>query len=92
MLKKDSPAQQMVYYQAGIGTYTIPQIAKPMMAKLHRVMDSMVGVHLNAHVMGEYHSLVAFFFCTLPRVDRYYLIRSIANMPYDSFISEALCV
>lgn len=24
-----------------------------MMAKLHRIMDSMVGVHLNAHVMGK---------------------------------------
>ncbi|KAF5313036.1 hypothetical protein D9619_002418 [Psilocybe cf. subviscida] len=58
MLKKDSPAQQMVYYQAGIGTYTIPQIAKPMMAKLHKVMDSMVGVHLNAHVMGGYEFLM----------------------------------
>jgi hypothetical protein len=23
-----------------------------MMAKFHRVLDSMVGVHLNAHVMG----------------------------------------
>jgi len=39
-------------FQAGIGTYTIPQIAKPMMAKLHKLMDSMVGVHLDAHVMG----------------------------------------
>lgn len=62
MLKKDVPAQQMVYYQAGIGTYTIPQIAKPMMAKLHKIMDSMVGVHLNAHVMGTYHSFVIFPF------------------------------
>ena len=24
-----------------------------MMAKLHKIMDSMVGVHLNAHVMGK---------------------------------------
>ncbi|KAF8167168.1 hypothetical protein B0H34DRAFT_791932 [Crassisporium funariophilum] len=58
MLKKDDPKEQLVYYQAGIGTYTIPQIAKPMMAKLHRVMDSMVGVHLNAHVMGGYEFLM----------------------------------
>ncbi|KJA19221.1 hypothetical protein HYPSUDRAFT_143965 [Hypholoma sublateritium FD-334 SS-4] len=58
MLKKDKPRQQLVYYQAGIGTYTIPQIAKPMMAKLHRIMDSMVGVHLNAHVMGGYEFLM----------------------------------
>ncbi|KIM38234.1 hypothetical protein M413DRAFT_30356 [Hebeloma cylindrosporum] len=53
MLKKDDPKQQLVYYQAGIGTYTIPQIAKPMMAKIHKIMDTMVGKNLNAHVMGE---------------------------------------
>ncbi|KAF8873256.1 hypothetical protein CPB84DRAFT_1854095 [Gymnopilus junonius] len=58
MLKKDSPEQQLVYYQAGIGTYTIPQIAKPMMAKLHKLMDTMVGVHLDAHVMGGYEFLM----------------------------------
>ncbi|PPR06254.1 hypothetical protein CVT24_000926 [Panaeolus cyanescens] len=58
MLKKDDPAQQLVYYQAGIGTYTIPQIAKPMMAKLHKIADSMVGMHLNAHVMGGYEFLM----------------------------------
>ncbi|KAH9486042.1 hypothetical protein JR316_0000106 [Psilocybe cubensis] len=58
MLRKDEPEQQMVYYQAGIGTYTIPQIAKPMMAKLHKLMDTMVGVHLDAHVMGGYEFLM----------------------------------
>jgi len=58
MLKKDNPREQLVYYQAGIGTYTIPQIAKPMMAKFHKVLDSMVGVHLNAHVMGGYEFLM----------------------------------
>ncbi|TFK42265.1 hypothetical protein BDQ12DRAFT_645827 [Crucibulum laeve] len=58
MLKKDDSKQQLVYYQAGIGTYTIPQIAKPMMAKVHKAMDSMVGVHLNAHVMSGYEFLM----------------------------------
>ncbi|KAF9000131.1 hypothetical protein BDQ17DRAFT_1327947 [Cyathus striatus] len=52
MLKKDDSKQQLVYYQAGIGTYTIPQIAKPMMAKFYKALDSMVGIHLNAHVMN----------------------------------------
>lgn len=28
-----------------------------MMAKLHKIMDSMVGVHLNAHVMGKHFNL-----------------------------------
>ena len=30
-----------------------PQVAKPMMAKVHKVLDAMIGVHLNAHVMSE---------------------------------------
>ncbi|KAF8881859.1 hypothetical protein BD779DRAFT_1544475 [Infundibulicybe gibba] len=33
LLKKDDRDKQMVYYQAGIGTYTTPQIATPFMAK-----------------------------------------------------------
>jgi uncharacterized protein (DUF2235 family) len=58
MLSKDDPSQQMVYYQAGIGTYTIPQIATPLMAKLSKTIDMMVGNHLNAHVMGGYEFLM----------------------------------
>jgi len=58
MLKKDDSKEQLVYYQAGIGTYTIPQIAKPMMSKIHRVIDSMIGIHLDAHVMGGYEFLM----------------------------------
>ncbi|KAH7926861.1 hypothetical protein BV22DRAFT_1008135 [Leucogyrophana mollusca] len=58
MLKKDDKSQQMVYYQAGIGTYTIPQIATPVMAGLSKTLDMMVGKHLNAHVMGGYEFLM----------------------------------
>ncbi|KAG8219249.1 hypothetical protein J3R82DRAFT_88 [Butyriboletus roseoflavus] len=58
MLKKDDPLQQMVYYQAGIGTYTIPQIATPFMAKLSKTIDMMIGIHLDAHVMGGYEFLM----------------------------------
>lgn len=43
--------------QAGIGTYNIPEIAKPWMAKLSRTVDMMIGIHLNAHIMGTYYSL-----------------------------------
>uniref|UniRef100_D8QL12 T6SS Phospholipase effector Tle1-like catalytic domain-containing protein n=1 Tax=Schizophyllum commune (strain H4-8 / FGSC 9210) TaxID=578458 RepID=D8QL12_SCHCM len=58
LLKKDDPSKQLVYYQSGIGTYNIPQIAKPMMAKFKRLLDSMVAVHLNAHVMGGYEYIM----------------------------------
>ena len=42
------------FFQAGIGTYNIPEIAKPWMAKLARTLDMMIGIHLNAHIMGMY--------------------------------------
>lgn len=38
--------------KAGIGTYTVPRVTNPMMTKLHRIMDTIVGKNLNAHVMG----------------------------------------
>ncbi|KAF7292273.1 Zn(2)-C6 fungal-type domain-containing protein [Mycena kentingensis (nom. inval.)] len=58
MLKKDDPSQQLVYYQAGIGTYNIPQVARPWLAKVHRTVDAMLGYHLNSHVMGGYEFLM----------------------------------
>ncbi|KAI6102620.1 hypothetical protein EV401DRAFT_1875847 [Pisolithus croceorrhizus] len=58
MLKKDDPSQQLVYYQAGIGTYTIPQIATPFYAKLSKTIDMMVGNNLDAHVMSGYEFLM----------------------------------
>jgi hypothetical protein len=39
--------------QSGIGTYTIPQIANPLMSKVRKTLDSMVAFHLDAHVMGK---------------------------------------
>ncbi|KAG6864128.1 hypothetical protein C0991_012248 [Blastosporella zonata] len=37
MLKKDDRDKQMVYYQAGIGTYTSPKVATPLAAKFSKV-------------------------------------------------------
>ncbi|KAF7307637.1 Zn(2)-C6 fungal-type domain-containing protein [Mycena indigotica] len=58
LLKKDDPSKQLVYYQSGIGTYNIPQVARPWMAKLHRAVDAMLGSHLNSHVMAGYEFLM----------------------------------
>ncbi|OJA08866.1 hypothetical protein AZE42_01742 [Rhizopogon vesiculosus] len=58
MLVKDKPSQQMVYYQSGIGTYTIPQMATPLMAKMSKTVDMMFGHHLDAHVMGGYEFIM----------------------------------
>ncbi|KAK7695136.1 hypothetical protein QCA50_002326 [Cerrena zonata] len=58
MLKKDDRREQLVYYQAGIGTYTTPQIATPFMAKLSKTFDEMVAWNLDHHVMGGYEFLM----------------------------------
>lgn len=58
MLSKGDPDRQMVYYQAGIGTYTIPQIATPFYANLSKTIDMMLATNLNHHVMGGYEFLM----------------------------------
>jgi uncharacterized protein (DUF2235 family) len=58
MLRKDNKTQQLVYYQAGIGTYTIPEIATPFMANVSKTIDMMLGSHLDAHIMGGYEFLM----------------------------------
>jgi uncharacterized protein (DUF2235 family) len=58
LLKKDDPSQQLVYYQAGIGTYTIPQIATPFFAKVSKLVDEAIAWDLDAHVMGGYEFLM----------------------------------
>jgi len=58
MLKKDDKSQQLVYYQAGIGTYNIPEIATPFWSKVHKKIDMAFGNHLDAHVMGGYEFLM----------------------------------
>ncbi|KAK0466044.1 uncharacterized protein EV420DRAFT_1474854 [Desarmillaria tabescens] len=61
LLKKDDPRTQLVYYQSGIGTYSIPEVASPIAAKLSRIVDSMIGIHLDAHVMDEAGDKICIF-------------------------------
>ncbi|KAI0347618.1 hypothetical protein BDW22DRAFT_4266 [Trametopsis cervina] len=58
MLKKDDKSQQMVYYQAGIGTYTSPRFATPFAAMVSKGLDEMVAWNLHAHVMDGYEFLM----------------------------------
>jgi uncharacterized protein (DUF2235 family) len=58
MLKKDDRSKQMVYYQAGIGTYESPQIATPLLAKVSKVLDEMIAWNLDAHLMAGYEFLM----------------------------------
>ncbi|KIJ46890.1 hypothetical protein M422DRAFT_226573 [Sphaerobolus stellatus SS14] len=58
MLQKGNRDEQMVYYQAGIGTYTVPEIATPLMSKISKTLDMMIAWNLDAHVMGGYEFLM----------------------------------
>ena len=54
----------MVYYQAGIGTYTAPSIATPFAAKLSKTLDEMIACNLDSHVMDGYEFLMQNCTCT----------------------------
>ncbi|KAJ7912904.1 hypothetical protein B0H13DRAFT_1613010 [Mycena leptocephala] len=58
MLPKRDRTKQMVYYQAGIGTYTSPQIATPLMSKFSKFIDEAIAWNLDAHVMDGYEFLM----------------------------------
>ncbi|KAF8330655.1 hypothetical protein F5887DRAFT_1178523 [Amanita rubescens] len=55
MLKKDDKTKQMVYYQAGIGTYISPSapVLSHIAAKAYKVLDEMLALSLDAHIMGK---------------------------------------
>ncbi|KAJ7243067.1 hypothetical protein C8J57DRAFT_1243788 [Mycena rebaudengoi] len=74
MLPKADRSKQMVYYQAGIGTYTSPTVATPFMSKISKFVDEAIGRrrsiepngtltgcpawNIDAHVMGGYEFLM----------------------------------
>ncbi|KDQ57349.1 hypothetical protein JAAARDRAFT_157565 [Jaapia argillacea MUCL 33604] len=58
LLKKDNRNEQIVYYQAGIGTYTTPQIATPFFSNISKTMDMMIAWNLHAHLMDGYEFLM----------------------------------
>lgn len=51
--------------QAGIGTYTTPQVATPIMTKVSQILDEMFAWNLDAHVMGKW-SIPHHQICSLP--------------------------
>ncbi|KAI0354700.1 hypothetical protein OH77DRAFT_1521587 [Trametes cingulata] len=58
LLKKDDRREQMVYYQAGIGTYTTPQVSTAVGRAFSELLDEMVAWNLDAHVMSGYEFLM----------------------------------
>jgi len=58
MLKKDSNTEQMVYYQAGIGTYTDPIFNLPVSYGISLTLDTMLAWSLGSHVKEGYTYLM----------------------------------
>lgn len=57
ILNKGDPENQMVYYQAGIGTYIGPR-ASPLLNKLSKTLDEAIAWNLDTHVMDGYEFLM----------------------------------
>ncbi|KAH6910195.1 hypothetical protein BKA70DRAFT_1100963 [Coprinopsis sp. MPI-PUGE-AT-0042] len=57
-LYKGDPERQMVYYQAGIGTYISARTATPFFARMSKALDEAIAWHLDAHVMDGYEFLM----------------------------------
>ncbi|THH07892.1 hypothetical protein EW145_g3071 [Phellinidium pouzarii] len=58
VLKKGDQNRQLVYYQSGIGTYSIPQVATPLYSRTSKIIDLMFAKNLNHHVMSGYKFLM----------------------------------
>ncbi|KAM5539909.1 hypothetical protein V8D89_006412 [Ganoderma adspersum] len=58
LLERDDLSKQMVYYQAGIGTYTSPQLVTPVGQAISKILDKMFAWNLNAHVIAGYEFLM----------------------------------
>ena len=48
MLRKDDTAQQLVYYQPGIGTYTGTDL--PVVSSISKTLDDMFATNLSTHI------------------------------------------
>ncbi|EPQ54493.1 hypothetical protein GLOTRDRAFT_77041 [Gloeophyllum trabeum ATCC 11539] len=58
MMRKDDASKQLVYYQAGIGTYTSPLIVGEGAAKVVKTLDEMFAITLPDHIKEGYEFLM----------------------------------
>ncbi|KAF7364572.1 DUF2235 domain-containing protein [Mycena venus] len=85
MLPKGDRTKQMVYYQAGIGTYTTPEIASPFWSNISKFIDEAIAWNLHAHVMDGYEFLMQNYtandrICIFGFSRGAYIARSLAGM------------
>ena len=53
MLRKDAPSQQLVYYQAGIGTYGGENHTfGPIGRAVSKALDGAIAIYMDQHVKG----------------------------------------
>ncbi|KAF9651414.1 hypothetical protein BDM02DRAFT_3091324 [Thelephora ganbajun] len=58
MLKNDDPTKQLVYYQAGIGTYTSNVLKTPIVESASKILDDMFAWNLADHIKEGYQFLM----------------------------------
>ncbi|PSR75657.1 hypothetical protein PHLCEN_2v8948 [Hermanssonia centrifuga] len=58
MLRKDDNSRQLVYYQAGLGTYTDPLLKSPIVSAVSMTLDQMLAWNLASHVKDGYAFLM----------------------------------
>jgi len=54
LLEKDRPQEQIMYYQAGIGTYFNPGIVSPLFEWVAKILDEAFAWYLDTHVREGY--------------------------------------
>ncbi|KAF8644650.1 hypothetical protein AX16_008352 [Volvariella volvacea WC 439] len=57
-LKKDDKSMQMVYYQAGLGTWSPRKFVTRMARKVSKALDEMFAWNLDAHIIDGYKFLM----------------------------------
>ncbi|KAG7441014.1 uncharacterized protein BT62DRAFT_956306 [Guyanagaster necrorhizus] len=58
LLKKDDRSKQMVYYQAGVGTYSPSQSPNLLTSKIYKTVDLMIAWSIDTHVRDGYRFLM----------------------------------
>ncbi|EDR12143.1 uncharacterized protein LACBIDRAFT_311208 [Laccaria bicolor S238N-H82] len=58
LLKKDDTAEQLCYYQAGIGTWFQPGVVSPLFEWGAKVLDLAFAWYLDAHVLDGYRFIM----------------------------------
>ncbi|KAG2009453.1 hypothetical protein CC2G_012389 [Coprinopsis cinerea AmutBmut pab1-1] len=58
ILHKGDPERQMVYYQAGIGTYTAERFATPFLTKISKTLDEAIAWNIDSHIKQGYEFLM----------------------------------